>query len=204
MATAAMMVRVPVPTPEQALIARAQAGDSEAFSQLIGGYRNRMLRTATKVVRDPEDAEDVVQQAFTAAWVNLDKFRGDSAFSTWLTRITINEGLSVLRRRKRQHVEITEQITDVTFSHDAIVLADEETPEKQVIKDELKHLVHQSLSVVKPAYRAAMSLRVLEDLSLEEISARLSIPVNTVKVHLFRGRQAMKAFLSQRLGPAVA
>ncbi len=204
MATAAMMVRVPVPTPEQALIARAQAGDSEAFSQLIGGYRNRMLRTATKVVRDPEDAEDVVQQAFTAAWVNLYKFRGDSAFSTWLTRITINEGLSVLRRRKRQHVEITEQITDVTFSHDAIVLADEETPEKQVIKDELKHLVHQSLSVVKPAYRAAMSLRVLEDLSLEEISARLSIPVNTVKVHLFRGRQAMKAFLSQRLGPAVA
>lgn len=204
MATAAMMVRVPELTPEQALIARAQAGDSEAFSQLIEGYRNRMLRTATKVVRDPEDAEDVVQQAFTAAWVNLDKFRGDSAFSTWLTRITINEGLSVLRRRKRQHVEITEQITDVTFSHDAIVLADEETPEKQVIKDELKHLVHQSLSVVKPAYRAAMSLRVLEDLSLEEISARLSIPVNTVKVHLFRGRQAMKAFLSQRLGPAVA
>lgn len=202
--TAAVMVRVSSVSPERALIARAQSGDNEAFSQLVEAYRNRMLRTAAKVVRDPLDAEDVVQQAFTAAWLNLGKFRGDSAFSTWLTRITINEGLSVLRRRKRLHVEITEQIGDAAVTHDAIVLVDRETPEHHALQSELTRLVRQSMSEVKPAYRAAMRLRLLEDLSLEEISARLSIPVNTVKVHLFRGRQAMKAFLSPRLSPAAA
>ena len=88
------------------LIELARGGDRYAFDELVKTYYPRMVRTAVRMLRDVEDAEDATQQAFTAAWQNLDKFRGDASFSTWLTRITMNEALSTLRRRTRAFVEL--------------------------------------------------------------------------------------------------
>lgn len=194
-------------TPEQKLIERAQAGDADAYSQLVKAYEPRMTRTALRVVRDVQDAQDTVQQAFTAAWVNLGKFRGDSQFSTWITRITINEGLGVLRRRKHGFVELDEAVRESIESSNAAgsnspMSAPAENPEASVLRAEVRQLVRQGLLQVRPAYREAMKLRLLEDLSLEEIAGRLDMPVNTVKVHLFRGRQAMKGYLTERLSRA--
>jgi RNA polymerase sigma-70 factor (ECF subfamily) len=188
---------------ESTLVARAQSGDADAYAQLVKTYEPRMLRTALRVVRDMEDAQDATQQAFTSAWVNLHKFRGDAQFSTWITRITINESLGVLRRRKNVHVELREGLLDNDDAQDSPVAA-AENPETSLLRREVVRIVRQSLRFVKPVYRDAMKLRILEDLSVEEIAGRLDIPVNTVKVHLFRGRQAMKSFLTERLGYAAA
>ena len=188
--------------PERENIALAQSGNSEAFAHLVRAYEGRMLRTALRVLRDEQDAEDAVQQAFTAAWGNLSKFRGDSAFSTWLTRITINESLSIVRRRKQEFVELDEKKHDRSESMESASAPTAPCPEKQLLKSELHALVRESMKEVKPAYRKAMRLRILEDLSVDEISRRLSLPVNTVKVHLFRGRKAMKSYLAPRLGIA--
>lgn len=189
-------------SPERMLIARAQTGDAEAFAVLMNTHGPRVLRTALRIVRNLDDAQDVAQQAFTAAWVNLDKFRGDSTFSTWLTRITMNEGLSVLRRRKHQCVELDDHVANAGGRGATISMPAPQDPEEALLKKEARRIVRQSLCEVKPAYRQAMRLRLLEDLSLEEIAGRLEIPVNTVKVHLYRGRQAMKEYLTQRLGRA--
>ncbi len=189
---------------ENTLIAAAQKGDHEAFNTLMAQHEARMRRTAMRITAHVEDAEDAVQQAFTSAWMNLKRFRGDSAFSTWLTRITMNEALSLLRKRNRRtFVAIDEQVRDDEEAK-SVALPAEGNPEERFLERELKALVRESMKLVRPAYREAMRLRVLEDLTLEEIAERMGIPVNTVKVHLFRGRRAMKAFLAQRLSPAHA
>lgn len=187
---------------EETLIHRAQTGDADAYNQLVKAYEPRMMRTALRVVHDMDDAQDAVQQAFIAAWTNLNKFRGDSQFSTWLTRITINEGISVLRRRKGNFVELDDNLCESGEYGELPVQTQASNPESSLLKSEIETLVRESLNLVKPAYREAMKLRLLEDLSIEEIAGRLDMPVNTVKVHLFRGRRAMKQFLSDRLGMA--
>lgn len=186
-------------TGEPELILRAQNGDRNAFDELTKEYWPRMLRTALRVVRSPEDAEDATQQAFVAAFTKLDRFRGESSFSTWITRITLNESLTLLRRRKHDFRPMDE-VPDNNGEPLRIEMPDTtENPEERYLRDETSNLIQMSLRAVKPAYRKAMKLRLSEDLSVEEIAGRLKIPVNTIKVHLYRGRQAMKSFLEERM-----
>jgi len=184
---------------ESQLIEQAQGGDRFAFDELVNLYQPRMLRTALRILRNMDDAEDAVQQAFVAAWKNLDKFRGDSSFSTWITRITLNEALTAMRRRKHQFVQLNESSADQAETFSPLHVSGGEDPEQSILRREREQLLRGSLDSVKPGYREAMQLRLLEDLSLEEISRRLRIPVNTVKIHLYRGRQAMKSFLQQKM-----
>lgn len=177
------------------LIALAQKGCNRSFDELTQRHRPRMYRLALRIVRDPDDAEDVTQQAFVSAYLNLDRFRGDSAFTTWMTRITTNEGLSLLRKRKGRFVELFEQTAEGSEDALPVLTHSSESPEDLLLRAESGRLLRRSLESVKAVYRQAMELRLNEDLSLEEISGRLSMPVNTVKVHLFRGRQTMKSYL---------
>jgi RNA polymerase sigma-70 factor, ECF subfamily len=184
---------------EKELIERAMNGDRHAFDELIELHYTRVTRVALRMVRDIHDAEDVAQQTFTAAYQNLDKFRGDSAFTTWLTRIAMNEALTVLRKRKRRFSEFEEEAGREAESALPMFSQERGSPEDDLLKREQVTLVRESLASVKPVYRPAMKLRVLEDMSVEEIADRLSMPVNTVKVHLFRGRQSMKTYLTARM-----
>jgi len=200
---------IPASSPENLgevqLIELARQGDRGAFDELARAYAPRMLRVALRTVRNMDDAEDVVQQALTSAYVHLDSFRQDSSFVTWLTRITLNEALTALRRRRHQFVELDEAPQGGEDRQAPVLVCGNENPEQRMLRSETASLLRQSLTAVKPSYREAMRLRLLEDLSLEEIARRLKIPVNTVKVHLYRGRQAMKSFLEQRLAvPATA
>ena len=158
---------------ESRLIELARQGDRSAFDDLVTIHYPRMLRTALRMLRDVEDAEDATQQAFIAAWQNLDKFRGDSAFSTWMTRITMNEGLSVLRRRKRAFLELEDNITEGSEDAQPVFASNGENPEEVVIRKETSELLRLSLGQVKPVYRKAMRLRLVNDMSVEEIAGRL-------------------------------
>jgi RNA polymerase sigma-70 factor (ECF subfamily) len=190
--------------PESELLRLARERNRSAFDQLVQSNYPRMVRTAMRVVRNSDDAEDVAQQTFMQAWQNIDKFRGDSAFSTWLTRIALNESLTVLRHRKRQMEELNERTADSQSSEGPAFSSPGENPEDRFLREETAGLLRRGLLEVKQVYREAMRLRLVEDMSLEEISDRLGMPVNTVKVHLFRGRKAMKSFLEERMVCAAA
>jgi len=187
---------------ERELLGLARLRSRPAFDQLVSNNYPRMIRTAMRLVRNPDDAEDVAQQTFLLAWQNLDKFRGDSAFSTWLTRIAINESVSVLRQRKRHMEEFDTENAGSQSQEGRGRCASGESPEDSFLREETAGLLRRGLLEVKQVYREAMRLRLVEDLSLEEISDRLGMPVNTVKVHLFRARKAMKSYLEQRMALA--
>lgn len=189
---------------EKYLIERAQQGCRAAFDDLASSYSNRMFRIAMRIVGNEAEAEDAVQQALLGAYQNLARFRGDSAFSTWLTRITMNEALGIVRKRRKNVVELGEMVNqegDVTVR---VLVSTGETPEALALREERRRLVHESMKMVRPSYLKVMKLRLIEDLSVEEIGSRLGIPVNTVKVHLYRGRQAMKEYLEPRLAKLAA
>ncbi len=189
---------------EKSVIARAQAGDRQALDELVNHYHTRMLRTAMRILGNESEAEDAVQQAFLGAYQNLDKFRGDSAFSTWMTRITMNEALGIVRKRRKNLVELNETIGHDSDASGSPLAATEATPEEAVLRAERARLVHESMRVVKPSYVLVIKMRVVEDLSVEEIAGRLKMPVNTVKVHLYRARQSMKTYIEPRLAHAAA
>jgi RNA polymerase sigma-70 factor (ECF subfamily) len=186
-------------TPDRELIAKAQRGDAGAFSEITIRYQPRLVRTAIRIVNDEHDAEDVVQQALTSAWLNFEKFRGEAALSTWLTRIVMNEAFTFRRRRKMELVELDEQSTDSNATLSERLASNTKNPEERLLQRETTRLLRESLKEIKPAYRPAMQLRLIEDLSVEEIAGRLDVPVNTVKVHLFRARKSMKSFLEENL-----
>ena len=189
---------------ETVLIEQARAGEREAFDELMSHYAMRMFRTAMRITGNESEAEDAVQQAFLGAFQNLKKFRGDSAFSTWLTRITMNESLGIVRKRRKNVVELSETVNQDGDMVVRVLASNDATPEEAILREERRRLVHESMALVKPSYMAVMKLRVIEDLSVEEIGNRLGLPVNTVKVHLFRGRKAMKEYLAPRLRRAAA
>jgi RNA polymerase sigma-70 factor (ECF subfamily) len=189
---------------EQDLIMRAQNGDRGAFDELATRYYGRMLRTAMRITGNESEAEDAVQQAFLGAYRNLDRFRMDSAFSTWLTRITMNEALGQVRRRRKNHLDINETVSEEQEGSVRSLPANTEDPELLALRRERVRLVRESMSLVRPSYLKAMKLRLIEDLSVEEIGTRLGLPVNTVKVHLYRGRQAMKQYLEPRMARIAA
>lgn len=189
---------------DRSLITRAQSGDHEAFDALMRKYEARMFRTAMRILGNESEAEDAVQQAFLAAFQNLSRFRGDSALTTWLTRITMNESLGIVRKRRKNLVALAQaphQEGDGTVHEPA---SEADTPEEAALRAERRRLVHESMRLVRPSYLRVMKLRVIEDLSVEEIGQRLEMPLNTVKVHLFRGRKAMKEYLSPRLASLAA
>ena len=163
---------------ERTLVQRARAGEDTAFADLLEAHRDRLWAVCFRITGNRHDAEDALQDAIVSAWRNLDRFRGDSRFSTWLYRIAANAALMLVRRRR-----------DVPSSDDALFdrLAEADRTERVVDGD----AVQQAVSQLPDHYRAALVLRVWGDCSYDEIATWLDIPVQTVKSRLNRARQAV-------------
>lgn len=196
------MATRPLVTPafdEAALVARAKAGDADAFSQLVSHYERRVFRLAKNITRHDEDAEDVLQEAFLKAYEHLDRFEGNSKFYTWLVRIAVNEALMKLRKRK----------TDKTVPLDEPVELGEEAmqreiavwdgnPEQQYSGEEMKKILEEALDTLKPDFRTVFTLRDIEELSTEETAETLGISVAAVKSRLLRARLALREKLTRQ------
>lgn len=162
---------------EQAvLLERARAGDGAAFAALVEPARSRAWSVCLRITGQTSDAEDALQDALTSAWQNLDKFRADSAFSTWLYRIASNASLSLVRRRREQ---------PTAFEDTFWVGADPTTAVDNVDR------VQRALSQIPHTFRAVLVLREYGDLSYNEIADTLGISVQTVKSRLNRARGAV-------------
>jgi RNA polymerase sigma-70 factor (ECF subfamily) len=173
----------------EALIARAQKGDHEAFAALVADARPRALAVAVKVLRNPDDAEDAVQEAFLKVWRYLGRFEGRSSFSTWIHRIVMNASLDLLRRqscRPETHGE-----SDEAGEQRPAEPTHEETPERTLVQAQTGALVRSALATLSPPHRQALTLREFEDHSYEEIARASQCPIGTVMSRLHHARRKL-------------
>lgn len=178
---------------ESELISAAQSGNPEAFSILMNSCYQPTFRLAIGMMRNREDAEDVLQDAMLKAYSNLKRFQGNSRFYTWFVRITINEALMKIRRR---HGERQVMLDEVIESDRGCVRPEIEDwtnyPEKLYAQVELKGILDDALTRLSPRLSAAFWLRNVEDLSVKETAAKLGLSTNGVKSRVSRARSRLR------------
>jgi RNA polymerase sigma-70 factor, ECF subfamily len=181
------------------LVREALRGSEEAFGQLFHRYERRMFLIANRILRHREDAEDAVQQAFKHVFVHLNSFQGDSRFSTWITRIAINEALQLVRKRRPGHTSLEAGTPDGTAK--AIEIEDAApTAEETVNERELHGLLNQAIGELRPIFRKVVQLYEIGELSSEKTARKLGLSNSTVKARAFRARRLLRRKLAVRLG----
>lgn len=174
------------------LVRRVQRGDKGAFDLLVLKYQHKVIKLVMRYVRSPAEAEDIAQEAFIKAYRALPQFRGDSAFYTWLYRISINTAKNALASRERSPIAYDLDLQDSESSWEAQSrLRDPDTPEGLVLTEEIRQIVNSAIDQLPEDLRTAIVLRELEGLSYEEIAATMECPVGTVRSRIFRAREAI-------------
>jgi len=185
---------------DQALVERVQQGDKRAFDLLVKKYQHKVLTVVGRYISDHSEAQDVTQEAFIKAYRALPKFRGDSAFYTWIYRIAINTAKNYLVSRGRRPPDSDVDIADGELFETGQRLRDVNSPEAQLLTDEIQRTVWQALDELSEDLRAALTLREFEGLSYEEIAEILGCPVGTVRSRIFRAREAIDEKLKPLIG----
>lgn len=184
---------------DQQLVERAQKGDTRAFDLLVLKYQGRVANLVSRYVSNAAEVEDVTQEAFIKAYRALPKFRGDSAFYTWLYRIAANAAknhLVALGRRPS-----SDQVIDEAEQFDLPgKLKDHESPDAVLMGMELEQAVNSAIDGLPDELKAALTLREFEGLSYEEIAEILSCPIGTVRSRIFRAREAVDQRVEEQLG----
>jgi RNA polymerase sigma-70 factor (ECF subfamily) len=187
------------PEGEEALVIAAKDGNEHAFEILVERYRRRMLTVALRLTRVREDAEDIAQQSFQKAFVHLRAFEGKSSFSTWLTRITVNEALMLLRRgRRHREVSIEEGTFDSQGAASPLEIPDSNpSPETSYLQREEARILSAAMGKLRPGLRKAVELRDLGELSTEETARRMGLSISATKSTVLRGRRKLREALKQ-------
>ena len=185
------------------LLQGLRAGEESAYEALIQRFEQPIYNIVSRLLDDPSDAADVVQEVFLKVFRNVASFRGESSLKTWIYRIAVNEGRNQRRwfsRHRRQEVNLEAEEPGEGYQH---VLPDPgRSPFDVTLDHETQLLIEAALAQVNPKFRAALVLREIEGLSYEEIGAILEISLGTVKSRILRGRDALKKHLAGRLEPA--
>ena len=194
---------MPASDTDQQLVQRAQRGDLRAFDLLVLKYQGRIAALVSRYLNDPGEVEDVTQEAFIKAYRALEKFRGDSAFYTWLYRIASNAAKNhLVAKGRRPGADVT--IEDAEGFEQAALISESSTPEAELMSEELAQVVTEALDALPEELRAALSLREFEGLSYDDIAAVLECPVGTVRSRIFRAREAIdervREQMSEELG----
>jgi RNA polymerase sigma-70 factor (ECF subfamily) len=177
---------------DQLLVERVQAGEKQAFDLLVAKYQRRLMRLLLRIVHDPAEAEDVVQETFIKAYRALRRFRGDSAFYTWLYRIGVNTAKNFLVLQARRTPTSTETDAEQAESfEDAEQLRDINTPESVLASKQIVQTVNAAMDALPVDLRTAIALREIEGLSYEEISEIMACPIGTVRSRIYRAREVI-------------
>ena len=176
---------------DQQLVARVKQGDSRAFDMLVLKYQHKIFGLISRYVKDADEVQDVAQEAFIKAYRALPKFRGDSAFSTWLHRIAINTAKNHLVSRSRRPPGSDVEVEDAEYFESGGALHEIETPENALFGVELKRVVERAISDLPDDLRTAVTLREFDGLSYEDIADIMDCPVGTVRSRIFRAREAI-------------
>jgi RNA polymerase sigma-70 factor, ECF subfamily len=184
---------------DEQLVREAVGGSDAAFGVLFQRYQRRMFIVANRILRNREDAEDAVQQAFQHAFVHLNSFQGDARFSTWITRIAINEALQLLRKRRPGHTPLEASTAEGTTRSLEIEDA-APTPEERSIERESYGVLHDAIRELRPIFRKVVQLYEIGELSSAKTARKLGLSNGTVKARAFRARRLLRRKLAARLG----
>jgi len=170
--------------PDEELLARYKQGDAHAFKELVERYSSSLYNLAFRLLHDPMEAENVVQEAFLRVIMSLDRVRLDLPLKPYLFRIAVNHCYDILRASR------TRVITDIDTAEEIA----QDAPEivERLEKQELSLLLHSAIESLPPHYRTVIILRYMDEFSYEEIAQTLNAPLNTVRTHLRRAKEQLK------------
>ena len=181
---------------DEELVAATKSGDAQAFEQLVLRHRLRVLAVAQRITNSREDAEDVSQESFHKAFLHLDAFQEKSRFSTWLTRIAMNEAFMLLRRR-RGVVEVLPESPDDGMESSSKAFVDRSpNPEESCWQRERTELLTEAINRLGPKIRSTILLRHIEERSAEETVRILGTSITAVKARVFQGRRKLRGALN--------
>lgn len=182
------------------LVARVQNGDKRAFDILVRKYQHKIVKLISRYVHDPHEALDVAQETFIKAYRALPRFRGDSAFYTWIYRIAINTAKNHLVSQDRRPPDADIDAVEAEQFSGVTQLRELDTPERLLLKSEIEQTILRAVEELPEDLRTAITLRELEGMSYEEIAQTMSCPVGTVRSRIFRAREAIDGKLRPLLG----
>jgi RNA polymerase sigma-70 factor, ECF subfamily len=181
-----------------ALVAAAKRGDTRAFEELVVRHKQRVLTVAQRITNNREDAEDVAQESFHKAFLHLDAFQEKSRFSTWLTRIAMNEAFMLLRRR-RGFLEILPENPDDGMAASEAFVDQSPNPEESCWRRERAELLTEAINRLGPAIRTTIVLRDIEERSVKETAQILGTSITAVKARVFQARRKLRRTLNTGL-----
>jgi RNA polymerase sigma-70 factor (ECF subfamily) len=182
---------------DKELVRRVQRGDKHAFDLLFGRYQHKIINLVGRYLRNAQDVEDVTQEAFIKAFKALPRFRGESAFYTWLYRIAINTAKNHLVALSRRPPGVDVDVEDAQFMDGADLLKEGESPEAALARDELSAAIDAAISELPDDLRSAVTLREFDGLTYEQIAQIMDCPVGTVRSRIFRARES----IDRRIAP---
>jgi RNA polymerase sigma-70 factor (ECF subfamily) len=186
-------------------VARAQHGDPHAFERIMRQHNRLLFRTSRSILKNDADTEDAVQAAYLSAWRALGSFRAEAKLSTWLVRIVVNESLGRLRRRGAQIIPLDSLVdTEAAQMEAAMEHNPDEQPERQAMRAQVRQLIEAGIDQLPDAFRTVFMLRAVEELSVEEVAAALTIPEATVRSRFFRARGLLREGLSRDIDVSMA
>jgi len=183
---------------EREFVAAAKNGDSVAFEILCTRSAKMAFNIARRIMLTREDAEDIVQESFQLAFIHLKKFKGDSRFSTWLTRIVTNAALMHLRRSKVRRELPLEEWSEYQPHFSPFEVEDQGlNPEQLYVQKEQRRMLVKAVDELDPGLRRAVELRQLDERSTQEAARMMGVPIGTIKARLFRGRKKLRQMLDR-------
>ena len=171
-------------------------GDQNAFAEIVELFQDKLYRICYRMLGNKHEAEDIAQEAFVRAFINIHTFDTNRKFSTWLYRIGTNLCIDRIRKKKPDYYLDAEVAGTEGLNMYSQIASKEELPEQEVLKMEMQDRVQYEISRLPDKYRAVIVLKYMEDLPLQEISDILEMPLGTVKTRIHRGREALRKQLS--------
>lgn len=184
---------------EAALIDRARGGDLPAFDHLVERYKQRIYSTIYHMTSNHADANDVAQETFIKAFKNLDRFKGDSAFYTWLYRIAVNNTINFIKRRRANHVSLDDADAGIQNDPDFVERTTSDGPTRAVAANQLMRRLNEALQKLSPNHRLVVTLYDIEGMQHGEIAKIMNCSEGTVRSRLFYARAQLQELLKDFL-----
>lgn len=186
-------------TLEKRLARLARKGDTQAFAEIVGLYKDKIFHLANRMLSNRHEAEDVVQDTFLRVYRNLARYNEEQKFSTWIYRIGTNLCIDRLRKRKLGYSLDAGMNDQQGIDGYTMIPSDDRTPESYLFVSETQQMVHNAIESLPAKYKTIVVLRYLNDMSLQEISDVLDMPVTTIKTRVHRGREFLRKKLEHKI-----
>lgn len=183
---------------DDVLVRRARGGDEQAYTELVEKYQRALYFHIMKMIKDKEQVNDLVQEAFVKAFDNLNTYSTNYAFSTWLYRIATNHTIDYLRKKKLKTLSIDEPMKTRDGEMQMQLEDESARTDRNIIRKQRQDIVQNAIEDLPPKYRKVIEMRHMEEKSYQEIADVLDLPLGTVKAHIFRARELLYKALKDK------